>query len=46
MSRSTDGSARLWGIDADRAAADICARSRSNHWRDLRPELQEGSICG
>ncbi|MFJ3950576.1 hypothetical protein ACIPXV_11055 [Streptomyces libani] len=46
VSRSTDGSARLWGIDADRAAADICARSRSNHWRDLRPELQEGSICG
>ncbi|MEU3994043.1 helix-turn-helix domain-containing protein [Streptomyces platensis] len=42
---STDGSSRLWDIDAGRAAADICARSRTNHWRDLRPGLLKGSPC-
>ncbi|MFC5253575.1 helix-turn-helix domain-containing protein [Streptomyces nigrescens] len=42
---STDGSARLWDIDAGRAAADICALSRTNHWRDLRQGLLERSPC-
>ncbi|WP_413803701.1 hypothetical protein [Streptomyces iranensis] len=46
VTTSDDGSARLWDTDADRAAADICALSRANRWRDLSPELLEKSLCG
>ncbi|MGA5566630.1 eIF2A-related protein [Streptomyces platensis] len=45
VTASDDGSARLWDIDVNRAAADICALSRVNRWRDLRPELLERSLC-
>ncbi|MBO3680478.1 hypothetical protein [Streptomyces sp. NEAU-YJ-81] len=45
VTTSDDGSARLWDTDADRAAADICALSRANRWRDLNPELLEKSLC-
>ncbi|WP_413105626.1 eIF2A-related protein [Streptomyces sp. Inha503] len=46
VTTSDDGSARLWDTNADRAAADICALSRTNRWRDLNPELLEKSLCG
>ena len=45
VTASDDGSARLWDTDAGRAAADICALSHTNHWRDLNPELLDRSLC-
>ncbi|MFE1171332.1 hypothetical protein [Streptomyces sp. NPDC058773] len=45
VTASQDGSARLWDIDVNRAAADICTLSRTNHWRDLKPELLKQPLC-